>query len=122
LPDISDEFSETWPKQGTTRDGVAYRLPRSELRTSDGGSGSLLPTPSSSSGGRTVSMEYLENPSGPKKQVGLETLAKHGLLPTPMSRQHRYKILDGRRGDSLETMAKDGRLPTPSANRYGSNQ
>lgn len=40
----SDEFSDRWPKQGTTRNGMAYALPTSAPAT-EGGESSLLPTP-----------------------------------------------------------------------------
>ncbi len=40
----SDEFSETWPKHGMTRNGRAYRLESSGHLTSESGSGSW-PTP-----------------------------------------------------------------------------
>lgn len=41
------EFSETWPQSGTTRNGIAYRLPPLALRTNESESG-LWPTPRAS--------------------------------------------------------------------------
>jgi hypothetical protein len=49
LSELSDAFSETWPRSGMTRAGTAYALPTSALRTADSGSSSprgLLQTPS----------------------------------------------------------------------------
>jgi len=47
-----DEFSETWPRSGMTRSGIAYQLPPLALRTYGTGYGSLpthsIPTPTSS--------------------------------------------------------------------------
>lgn len=39
-----DEFSETWPRSGTTRNGIAYQLPPLALRT-DGIESGSWPTP-----------------------------------------------------------------------------
>lgn len=51
-------FSETWPRSGMTRSGIAYRLPPLARLTAEIGSGSLLPTPtagdSKSSGSRNT--------------------------------------------------------------------
>ena len=44
LTDISDEFSETWPKSGLMCDGECFRLPDVERRTDAKGYG-LLATP-----------------------------------------------------------------------------
>jgi hypothetical protein len=42
-----DEFSETWPRSGMMRNGIAYRLPPLALRT-DGIESGLWPTPQAS--------------------------------------------------------------------------
>lgn len=44
-----DEFSETWPRSGTTRNGIAYQLPPLALRTGATEFG-LLPTPRATDG------------------------------------------------------------------------
>ncbi len=49
-----EEFSETWPRSGTTRSGTAYRLPPSVPHTYERGS-SFWPTPiADSASGRTT--------------------------------------------------------------------
>lgn len=45
----SAEFSETWPRSGMTRSGIAYRLPLSALHTVETGCG-FWPTPNKSNG------------------------------------------------------------------------
>ena len=45
FPWDSGEYSETWPKQGTTHNGCAYAAPMSAPPTAGNGSLSLLPTP-----------------------------------------------------------------------------
>lgn len=47
LPDMSDEYSGTWPKSGMTHGGDAFRQPPLERRISERGSG-LWPTPNAS--------------------------------------------------------------------------
>lgn len=50
----SIEYSQTWPKMGYMRDGLAYELPMSALPTTenDCSSSQLLPTPVASDGKR----------------------------------------------------------------------
>jgi len=91
-------FSETWPRSFMTRKGTAYRLPTLVPLTGETESG-LLPTPAASyygsnqggSAGRT----------GPVR-LGLETMARKGLWPTPTA-----KLGDPRRGSpSAQTAQK----------------
>ena len=49
LPDISDEFTETWPKQGIMLDGVCWVQTIVEPRT-DGKGGGVWPTPRAQDG------------------------------------------------------------------------
>ena len=44
VADISDEFSETWPRAGMTRDGACYQQPKWERGINETGCG-LWPTP-----------------------------------------------------------------------------
>jgi hypothetical protein len=68
-----DEFSETWPRWGMTRDGASYRLPTPELRTCERGSG-FWPTP------RVVQAKF-PGPNGHKGNYLLgEVLIAEGLI------------------------------------------
>lgn len=53
----SEEFSETWPRRGMTRNGCAYRLPLPGHLTA-GSEYSLLPTPRTSRGGSGTETIY----------------------------------------------------------------
>ena len=75
-----DKFSETWPRSGTTLNGIAYQLPPLVRLTKETGSGSLLPTPAAS--------EYGSNQGGAAGRVGkvrpsLQHMARHNQWPTP---------------------------------------
>jgi len=77
-----DEFSETWPRWGSMRDGACSELPMSARLTSEIESGSLLPTPTASS--------YGSNQGGSAGRVGpvrlsLQTMATRAVWPTPVS-------------------------------------
>ena len=94
--------SETLPVSGSMRGGTVCPQPPWVRRISGGGSSSLLPTPTASS--------YGTNPGGQAGRVGkvrpsLETMARHGLWPTPTA-----SMADkGGRGD-LHFMATRGTL------------
>ena len=86
-----EPFSETWPKAGMTRNGVAYRLTLSAANTEDCGC-FLLPTPQASDGLRLrFSLENLKNADRNQREKGshlgsylAETLAaEFGLSQTP---------------------------------------
>ena len=64
-------YSQTWPRAGMTRNGIAYPLPPSVPRTSVIGSTSLLPTPRASDGekggrGDLLAIVRTGKPSGRK--------------------------------------------------------
>lgn len=78
------EFSETWPRWGSMRNGESSALPTPELRTSENESGSsaIYPTPCTVDGGAF----FNRSPSpGAAKRPTLGAMAKHGLWPTPTS-------------------------------------
>ncbi len=50
LPDISDAFSETWPRAGTMRDGMCWERTTLVPRTDGTGYGLHVPTPRASDG------------------------------------------------------------------------
>jgi len=117
------EFSETWPRSGMTRNGIAFQL-APLVRLTDAIESGFLPTPaailygSSNNGcpgdGR---LEYAT-----KGKPGLEMMARRNLWPTPVTGESLTG--HGRRGGSwgngrqsglsLDAMAKSGMWPTPT--------
>lgn len=83
LTNTEEPFSETWPKAGMSVDGAFYPLPKWERRINEIGSG-LLPTPTSSEGGRNKSAS-----EGAALRPSLGMMAKHNLWPTPTARDWR---------------------------------
>src|SRR5262245_21186406 len=116
------ECSETWPRSGMTRNGIAFQL-APLVRLTDAIESGFLPTPaailygSSNNGcpgdGR---LEYAT-----KGKPGLEMMARRNLWPTPVTGESLTG--HGRRGGSwgngrqsglsLDAMAKSGMWPTP---------
>jgi len=77
LTDISDRYSETWPKAGMMLDGVCYRQPKWERRISGRGSG-YWPTPRAN------------KPTGYSSPNFRPTLEQEVFRwPTPTSRDHK---------------------------------
>lgn len=72
-------FSETWPRSGMTRNGIAYQLPPLVPLTSETACG-LLPTPVTVDSGAFFNRSAS---AGAKKRPTLGAMAKHGLWPTP---------------------------------------
>lgn len=94
------EFSETWPRSGTMRNGTAYLLPPLVPLTAETESG-LWPTPDTHVGGRTTHhVDEIRGNSlyakGSKVQFTLETAAK--LWPTPTARDTKGKDAGNRQG------------------------
>lgn len=96
---VSTVYSGKWPRAGTMRSGIVSPLsPLAPLTDAIACSSwqplptlgtmaarGLLPTPSASTGGRSVPAGTTmtgQTPDGRKVQVGLQTLARRGLLPT----------------------------------------
>jgi hypothetical protein len=83
----SDEYSETWPKSGTTRNGAAFQRPQSVHLTSDTESSPLLPTPVAKDDGKTAEAHLAMKarmPGGPRKTTtSLAVMARSGRWPTP---------------------------------------
>jgi hypothetical protein len=86
-----DEFSETWPRSGMMRNGIAYQLPPLALRTYGTGFGSSpthsIPTPTAQDhierqSTSTSVLNYETN-----KSVSLDRFAK--MWPTPQARDYR---------------------------------
>jgi hypothetical protein len=116
------EFSETLPRSGLMRNGIAYRLPTLARRISATGRG-LLPTPTAMGGGGS-------SRSGDRidETPTLQGMARKGMLagvlfPTPTANQY-GTTNNGKRGDgttyrtagtpSLATMASRNLWPTPT--------
>ena len=116
-----ERFSETWPRAGMTRNGIAYLL-RPLVRLTGAIACGLLPTPSAES--------YGTNHGGAAGRVGpirpsLETMARRNLWPTPTEDgNYNRKGASAKSGDGLATAVK--RWPTPTAqdaeNNAGSSQ
>ncbi len=100
---------ETLPTSGTWAHGEWSPLPASEHRTSVGDSSSLLPTP--------TAVEYGRNSGGAKpghERASRETLARRGLLPTPLASDG-----DGRGGAGAEEAASGRPLASADGLRCG---
>jgi hypothetical protein len=122
------EFSETWPRSGLMRSGIAYRLPPL-VRLTDGTESGLLPTPTDASkgGGSSRSGSRInETPT-------LQGMARKGMLGamwptptvgdskssgsrnTPTSKAHAgVSLTDAVRGDG----GMGRMVPTPTARDY----
>ncbi len=131
---ISEQSSETWPKRGMTRNGIAFRLSRSGRRTSGIVSGSSphkaeFPTPSateygSSGNGEGNNVESRGRPS-------LQTMAAKKLWPTPRafdshSITKRTPGLPGTTGGGCANLSErvaeaEVFYPTPSARDWKSS-
>jgi hypothetical protein len=106
-----ETWSETWPRAGMTRNGIAFqRQPLAPL-TDETGSG-LWPTPDTHQGGRTLhNVEYrgrsAYSPDGTKRTISLENAAKM-MWPTPTA------------SDSMETdgTARPSRAATGRKTEY----
>ena len=83
----SDEFSETWPKRGSMRNGVCYERQMSAHPT-DGHESSLLPTPTANQPGGSAEQMLARKAKmadGPRSTVtDLRMVIE--LLPTPTAR------------------------------------
>jgi len=75
-----DEFSETWPRLGTTRNGIAYQLPPLALRTDATGFGSWPTSRANSAMATTITPEssWADN-----RFPNLETMVGRMMWPTP---------------------------------------
>lgn len=97
-------FSDTWPRSGMTRNGIAYRRAPLVLLTNGTASGSLLPTPEASN---TKAIALRSAGRSPR-----DFLAP---LPTPQARDATAgpRQPDGKRGISLVEIAAGTKWPTP---------
>jgi hypothetical protein len=111
-----ETFSETWPRSGTMRNGIAYRLPPLVPLTEEIESGSL-PTPVSVDSGAYFNRSASQ---GAALRPTLGAMAKHGLWPTPTAtlgtNGGRVTKAKGREGGTLiEALSARTRWPTPTA-------
>jgi hypothetical protein len=111
-----DEFSETWPRAGMTRNGTAYPLRPSVPLTGVIASG-LWPTPNLPSGGRTLpdgTTRTGMTPDGRKKQVDLNQAVKR--WPTPRSTDWKANGYQQKGDNAWPTLVGAVRMwPTPTA-------
>jgi hypothetical protein len=105
------EFSETWPRWGSMRNGECWGLPMWERRTSETESG-YWPTPTSSQGGPNHgSPQVLSGNHG----INLQGAVMHRMWPTPtVCGNHNRKGASKTSGDGLATAVKQ-RWTTPTA-------
>jgi len=88
------EFSETWPRWGSMRDGECWELPTLELPTEENESG-LWPTPTCGGGGQTLpegTTPQGKIPEGRKQTVCLERYVQQvgrKVWPTPTASAHK---------------------------------
>src|ERR1700722_3397119 len=107
------ESSETWPRSGTMRSGIAYRLPPLTHPTSviASGSSQLWPTlHGASPDGKT---------NGPRWNE-LGRAVNQSLVTTPMARSWKDRGCTAeyrRKSPSLASLVMRGLLPTPTASR-----
>lgn len=129
------EFSGTWPRSGTMRSGIAYRLPPLAPLTFGTASG-LLPTVTAQSYGSTNNGTRGDgttfNTAGTPSP---DTMARRGLIPTPTAgdaKSSGSRNLDGskaHKGVSLTDYVRFGNsntprkmLPTPQAHDHRSGK
>lgn len=114
-----DEYSETWPRSGTTRNGVAYERPTSARRIDDCASLSWpTPTESDAGGAGNRNLPGLNAHPG----LSLTDVVTGGQAPrtwpTPQSRDHKGSDLPTRHGGaSLPHYVQTGERvhwPTPN--------
>lgn len=88
------EFSETWPRWGSMRNGECWERPMSERPTGENESG-LWPTPTCGGGGQTLSEGTTpqgKTPEGRKQTVCLERYVQQverKVWPTPTATAHK---------------------------------
>jgi hypothetical protein len=75
-----ERFSETWPRAGMTRNGIAYQRPPSAPLTDAIASG-LWPTPDANCGERFGTLKRGPRASGAKRHVSINDAAR--MWPTP---------------------------------------
>lgn len=122
LTNMCDEFTETWPKAGIIRNGVAYRRLKWERIISAIDGGLLLPTPQSSKpDGRKPKADWIWNKThwitgdGKKVQTDLQKFVK--MWPTPKAQNANAPGIHGQGGLDLQTKVAivESAFPTPQS-------
>ena len=105
-----ETFSDTWPRSGMTRNGIAYRRPPLVPLTEGTESGSLLPT--------TTASQYGSNKSASSGAAVRPSLAAIARLPTPTAslgtKGGRVTPRKGREGETLIEAVAARRFATPN--------
>jgi DNA (cytosine-5)-methyltransferase 1 len=123
-----DEFSETWPRSGMMRNGIAYQLPPLALRTDATGSG-LWPTPLVVDTGLTTDLDKIQARRERIKAKGINgngfglSLGEAARLwPTPRSCSamgaNFTENTPKAKFPNLETVVARQMWPTPNAGDY----
>jgi hypothetical protein len=114
-------FSETWPRSGLMRNGIAYQL-QPLVRLTKGIASGLLPTPSAQEAGE-IDPENIEGELKPNSRVYLKSSGRHAqitlnryvkLWPTPHGMSKDGKS-NGPSGNELGRAVNQSLLPTPAA-------
>tara|TARA_Y100000816_G_C25919411_1_gene479448 strand:- start:54 stop:815 length:762 start_codon:yes stop_codon:yes gene_type:complete len=118
------EFSGTFPRSGTMRNGTVYQLPRLAPTTTEIGSG-LWRTPAASNGSQGAKSKelYEKCKKTGQSSINLVDEVRHtpSYLPTPTAVEYgRNKSLgpNAKERHSLSSMAKHNLWPTPAARDY----
>ena len=109
-------FCETLPVSGMWGLGTWSARPRLEPRISDDEFSSLLPTPTAVPYGTGQNGTYDGvTPYNGRGKKSLDSLARAGLLPTPMARDARGRTNEKRNSPTLADLSTAGDPPTPTA-------
>ena len=98
-----EPYSETWPRSGMTRNGIAYQLP------------TLVPlTVETESGSWRTSTSEGQDAGGQDPNRSLHTQVRQWPTPT-IKGNHNRKGLSSKSGDGLATAVNQAMWPTPTA-------
>jgi len=117
----SDEFSETWPRWGTTRGGELYLLPMPALRT-EGSESGLWPTPRAQEAkhGAATQWELNTDHAGTRDSLRVQVVKR--MWPTPIANDAQKRgNFDPIRSYGLAGAVKLWPTPNASDNRDRGN-
>src|SRR5262249_23623496 len=123
-------FSPDWPRAGTTRNGIAYRLPPSAPLTAatESSSSLLIPTPTAWLGHRPVHADGdPDRWTNPERSNELSDFLAWKMLPTPRASadQGAEPLYQDEHHDKIETrlrrLADEPLLPTPTSRQDSRN-
>lgn len=117
-------FSETWPRSGTMRSGIAYQLPPL-ARATDATESGLLPTPDTGLSPNGHGRRGGRPNNGHQSGLSSSAMAKHGLWATPQARDYmpahtpEYVAAKRAQGHGMRNLNDEVMMwPTPNAGDY----